>query len=52
MQQLVKESKVTLYTNNQIIDANGDERLRNVSIKSKDGKIEILDCDDVLIFHG
>jgi thioredoxin reductase (NADPH) len=52
MQQLVKENKVTLYTNNQIIDANGDERLRSVSIKSKDGKIEILDCDDVLIFHG
>ena len=52
MQQLVKENKVTLYTNNQIIDASGDECLRSISIKSKDGKIEILDCDDVLIFHG
>ena len=53
MKQLVSEGKVTLYTKNQIADANGnDDHLSSVSIKSTDGEIKSIDCDEVLIFYG
>jgi len=52
MHKLVKENKVSLYTNNQLADANGDDKIANVTIKNKNGETEILDCDDILIFHG
>ena len=52
MHQLVKEKKVTLYTNNQLCDASGDGRISNVSIKNKEGEIQKLNCEEILIFHG
>ena len=53
MKQLVSEGKVTLFTKNQIADANGDnDRLSSVSIKSADGEITPIDCDEALIFYG
>ena len=53
MKKLVSEGKVTLYTKNQIADANGnDDHLSSVSIKSTDGEIKSIDCDEVLIFYG
>ena len=53
MKQLVSEGKVTLYTKNQIADANGDDdHLSSVSIKSTDGEITPINCDEALIFYG
>jgi thioredoxin reductase (NADPH) len=52
MRELVDREKVSLYTNNQLFDADGDERIKNVSIKNKEGEIKILECEEILIFHG
>ena len=52
MRELVEKEKVSLYTKNQLFDADGDERIKNVSIKNKEGEIKILDCEEILIFHG
>ena len=53
MKKLVSEGKVTLFTKNQIADANGnDDHLSSVSIKSIEGEIKSIDCDEVLIFYG
>ena len=52
MRELVDREKVSLYTNNQLFDADGDERIKNVSIKNQEGEIKTLDCEEILIFHG
>ena len=52
MRELVEKEKVSLYTKNQLFDADGDERIKNVSIKNQEGEIKTLDCEEILIFHG
>ena len=52
MRELVEKEKVSLYTKNQLFDADGDERIKNVSIKNQEGEIKTLDCDEILVFHG
>ena len=52
MRNLVKEGKVDLLTKCQISNVLGKDRVQSVEIKNNDGEKEVVECDEILIFHG
>ena len=52
MRELVEKNKVDLYTKYQIENIYGDKKVENVTIKDSEGIKKIIQCDEVLVFHG
>ena len=52
MRELAEKNKVDLYTKYQIENIYGDKKVESVAIKDSEGTKKMIQCDEVLIFHG
>ena len=52
MRELAEKNKVNLFTKYQIENIYGDKRVESVAIKDSEGIKKMIQCDEVLVFHG